>query len=202
MTPVGTLPTQDVEKVIGELNPPTEFTIRSEEVLRPCVVEIVDEEGFMVKSGAAATVTGTRTVGVPMIETVTGVECATPPPDAVTSRVKVPVEGAVPAFKVNVEVPVPPAGTTIGLGRLTVTSAGAEPTQDEVRSTSELKPFTDEMIKVVEREAPGFRFMLAGDGCVMKSGETEATTAAPGTTFNVTLVECEIAPLVAVTVTG
>jgi hypothetical protein len=120
----------------------------------------------------------------------------------VTRRVNVPVEGAVPAFNVNVEVPIPPAGTTIGLGRLTMTSAGAELTQEEARSISELKPFTDEMIRVVDREAPGFRFMLAGDDCATKSGEAEATTVPPGTTFNVRLVECEIAPLIAVTVTG
>ena len=119
-----------------------------------------------------------------------------------TKRVNVPVDGAVPAFTVRVEVPVPPAGTTIGVGRLTVTPEGAEPTQDEVRSTWELKPFTDEMIRVVEREAPGFRFIVVGDGCAMKSGEAEAITAPPATTLKVRLVECEIAPLVAVSVTG
>jgi hypothetical protein len=60
-----------VEKVMGELNPPTEFTTMSAEVLRPCVVEIVDEDGVMVKSGTTATATGTRTVGVPIMDTVT-----------------------------------------------------------------------------------------------------------------------------------
>jgi hypothetical protein len=72
LTPVGELPTQAAEKVTDEPNPPTEFTITSVEVLSPCVVETVGEDAATVKSGTAAT--GTRTVGVAAIATVTWVE--------------------------------------------------------------------------------------------------------------------------------
>ena len=115
---------------------------------------------------------------------------------------KVPVEGELPAFKVNVDVPVPPAGTVTGLGRLTDTSEGAAPTQDAARLTCELKPLTDETITVVDRKAPGPRLIVAGEGCAMKSGETEATTVPPDVTVRVRLVEWDVGPLEAITVSG
>lgn len=48
------------------------------------------------------------------------------------------------AFKINVEVVVPLAGTVTGLGRITLTPDGAVPTQASVNATCELKLFTEE----------------------------------------------------------
>jgi hypothetical protein len=201
LTPIGALPTQAAEKVTGELKPPTEFTMTFVDVPSPCAVEIVDEDGASVKSGAAAA-TGTSTIGVPAIATATWVECAIPPPVAVISSVKVPVEGELPAFNVNVDVPVPFAGTTTGLGRVAVTSAGTAPTQEVARSTCELKPLTEEMITVVDRNAPGLRLIVAGEGCAMKSGEAEATTVPANETVKLRVIEWDTGPLDAVTVSG
>ena len=50
------------------------------------MVERVDDEGDSEKSGAPAG-TATRTVGVLGMFTVKRIECATPPPVAVTCRV-------------------------------------------------------------------------------------------------------------------
>ena len=121
--------------------------------------------------------------------TVICVECAIPPPVAVIDRVKVPVEAELPAFNVNVDVVVPPAGTTTGLGRLTVTSTGTAPTQDVARSTCELKPLTEDRITVVDRNEPGLRLIETGEGCAIKSGDAEVTTVPPDVTVKVRLVE-------------
>jgi hypothetical protein len=64
--PVGALPTQDVEKLTGELKPPYEFTIMLVPTLSPGIVETVSEDELITKSGALA-VTGARTDGVPAI---------------------------------------------------------------------------------------------------------------------------------------
>ena len=81
LTPVGVLPTQAVENEIGALNSPTEFTTTFADVLSPCVVEMVEDDGVMVKSGIADT--GTRTAGTPTTFTVTSVEWVIPRPEAV-----------------------------------------------------------------------------------------------------------------------
>ena len=61
--------------------------------------------------------------------------------------------------------------------------------------------FTEEMIRAVDRKAPGFRLIVAGKGCAMKSGDTEATTF-PAVTVKVRIVEWDVGPLEAVTVSG
>jgi len=71
LTPVGELPTHEVEKVTGELKLPTDSTTMSVEALNPWVAVIDDDEGLTAKSGAAATVTGTRMAGTPGMLTVT-----------------------------------------------------------------------------------------------------------------------------------
>ena len=85
LMPVGALPTQAAENATGELKPPTEFTITSVEVPSPWVVEIVEDEDDMEKSGAAAT--GTRTAGVPTMLIISWVECEIPPPVAAIKSV-------------------------------------------------------------------------------------------------------------------
>jgi len=84
--PVGLFPTQEVENVTGELNPPTELTITFVDPLRPGMTETVAELGAMLKSGAAAA-TGAKTDGVPAIAMLISVVCETVPPVAVTARV-------------------------------------------------------------------------------------------------------------------
>ena len=115
--------------------------------------------------------------------------------------VYVPPDAELPAFKVSVDVPAPSAGTLTELGRLTITFAGGS-TQDVVRSTSELKLFTEEMIREVDRKAPGLRLIVAGKGCAMKSGDTASRCVPGGVTVRVRVVECDIGPLEAVTVSG
>jgi hypothetical protein len=85
----------------------------------------------------------------------------------------VPVDGALSAVNVRIEVAVPPAGIVTGLSRLTVTPAGAVPDHEAARLSWELYPFTDERITVVDLDAPGLRLMVAGDGWGMKSGVVE-----------------------------
>ena len=73
--PVGALPTQEAEKVMGELNPPREFTTTEVPPLSPEIVDTVSEDELTVKSGMAdGATTGARTDGVPAIETKTWVE--------------------------------------------------------------------------------------------------------------------------------
>lgn len=107
-----------------------------------------------------------------------------------------------PAFKVSADVPVPPAGTVTGLSKLTVTSVGVAPIQEVDTSTCELKSFTEEMMTVVDRNAPGLRLIVAGEGCAMKSGEAEATTVPADETLKVIVVECDVEPLDADIVSG
>ena len=85
-TPVGAFPTQEVEKVTGELNPPTELTMMFVDALRPGITETVEVLGATLKSGAAAA-TGAKTDGVPAITTLISVVCETEPPVAVTASV-------------------------------------------------------------------------------------------------------------------
>jgi hypothetical protein len=57
--------------------------------------------------------------------------------------VKVPVVAVGAALIVSVEVAVLPEGGVIGLGRLNMTSLGADPTQEGDKLTAELNPFAD-----------------------------------------------------------
>jgi hypothetical protein len=76
----------------------------------------------------------------------------------------VPVEGELSAVRIRVEDAVPPAGTATGLGRLTVTPAGATPVHAAARLTVELNPFMDASTMVVDFETPGVRVTTAGEG--------------------------------------
>jgi hypothetical protein len=71
LMPVGALPSQETEKVTGELNPPTEFTTTDVPPLTPETVDTVSEVGVTEKSGiiAGEGVTGARTASVPSIMT-------------------------------------------------------------------------------------------------------------------------------------
>ena len=75
-TPVGALPTQEAEKVTGELNPRSELTTTVVPALSPRMVETVSEVGVTEKSGiiSGAGATGARTANVPEIMTVISVE--------------------------------------------------------------------------------------------------------------------------------
>ena len=86
LMPVGTLPTQEAEKVTGELNPPTELTTTSVDPLKPWMTETATELGAIVKSGATAA-TGASTDGVAATMTLISVECETCPPVAVSRSV-------------------------------------------------------------------------------------------------------------------
>jgi len=76
LMPVGALPTQETEKVTGELNPLSELTTTLVPALRPGMVETVSEDGVTEKSGniAGAGARGARTVSVPEIVTGISVE--------------------------------------------------------------------------------------------------------------------------------
>jgi len=52
----------------------------------------------------------------------------------------------------------------MGLGRVTVTSAGAAPAQEAPKLTEELNPFTEVMVTVVDFDTSGVRLIVAGDG--------------------------------------
>lgn len=65
-TPTGALPTQEVEKVTGESNPPSELTITLVPPLSPEIVDTVSDDELTTKSGTTM-VTGARTDGVPAI---------------------------------------------------------------------------------------------------------------------------------------
>ena len=69
--PVGALPTHEVEKVTGELKPPSEFTSTVVDVLSPWITATVPEDGLIAKSGMD---TGAKTAGVPLIVTKISVE--------------------------------------------------------------------------------------------------------------------------------
>ena len=103
----------------------------------------------------------------------------------------VPVETESPAVSVRIEDALPPAGTTTGLGRLTVTPAGAVPVQAAERLTEELKPFTEENSMVVDFETPGVKVTTSGDGWVRKSGLGVETRVPAGVTVNSSPVECD-----------
>jgi len=88
--PVGSFPTQEAEKITGELKLPREFTVTELPPFSPGIVETVSEVGATEKSGmytGANGVTGARTVGWPAIATSISVEGETTPFDAVTIRV-------------------------------------------------------------------------------------------------------------------
>ena len=74
VTPVGAAPSHDAEKLTGELNPPSEFTIIEVPPLRPGITATVAEDDSTEKSGDAATGTGARTDGVPAMVTIISVE--------------------------------------------------------------------------------------------------------------------------------
>jgi hypothetical protein len=76
LTPVGALPSQDVENVTGELKLPRELTTTLVDELRPGVTERVFEVGVISKSGM---LTGARTAGVPPMLTAIWVECVIAP---------------------------------------------------------------------------------------------------------------------------
>jgi hypothetical protein len=67
----------------------------------------------------------------------------------------------------------------MGLGRLTVTSAGADPAQEAPKVTEELNPFTEVIVTVVDLATPGVRLITVGDGWVTKSRLGEETTVVP-----------------------
>lgn len=75
-TPVGALPTQEVEKVTGPLKLPREFTTTLVPPERPGMAETVSADGCNEKSGVgrAAGVTGAKTAIVPEIITGISVE--------------------------------------------------------------------------------------------------------------------------------
>jgi hypothetical protein len=52
-----------------------------------------------------------------------------------------------------------------------------------------LKPLTDEMIMVVDRNAPGLRLIMAGEDCAMKPGEAEARAVPADDTVKVRVIE-------------
>lgn len=88
--PVGALPTQEAEKVIGELNPPSEVTTTLVPPLSPGITDTVSVDGLTEKSGpfiGVTGVTGARTNGVPATITGIWVECAMTPLLAVTLSV-------------------------------------------------------------------------------------------------------------------
>jgi hypothetical protein len=107
-----------------------------------------------------------------------------------------------PAVRVRVDDALPPAGIVTGLGSLTVTPSGAAPVQAAVRATVELNPFTDDRAMVVDFETSGVKVITAGDGWVRKSGFCDAIIVPEGVTINWSVAECDIPPLVAVTVNG
>lgn len=75
-----------------------------------------------------------------------------------------PVEGESPAVRVSVDDPEPPAGTRTGLGKLTVTSAGATLLHAAARLIVELKPFTELKRIVVDLATSGVNVRTAGEG--------------------------------------
>jgi len=66
--PVGAFPTQEAEKVTGELNPPRLFTTMLLSPLSPGITETVSVDGLTEKSVGGVKM-GARTAGVPMIVT-------------------------------------------------------------------------------------------------------------------------------------
>ena len=70
--PVGAFPTQEAEKVTGELNPPRLFTTILLSPLSPGITDTVSEDGLTAKSEGGVN-TGARTAGVPTIVTKTWV---------------------------------------------------------------------------------------------------------------------------------
>ena len=105
-------------------------------------------------------------------------------------------------MSVKTDEAVPSGGTVTGLGRFTETSDGATPDQEALRLTVELNPFTDETVTVVDLETPGVNVIIAGVGWEMKSGLAEEIIVPEGATFKSSVAECDIPPLVAVTVNG
>ena len=83
-----------------------------------------------------------------------------------------PVAGEFPAVNVRVEVVAPLVGTVTGLGRLTLTPAGAAPTHEAARLTSPLNPLMEERVTVENFVASGVRLIVAGVGWEAKSGVT------------------------------
>jgi hypothetical protein len=84
----------------------------------------------------------------------------------------VPVAGEFPAVKVRVVVVEPPVGTVTGLGRLTLTPAGAVPSHEAARLTSPLNPLMEERVTVEYFVASGVRLIVEGVGREAKSGVT------------------------------
>ena len=70
LMPAGAFPTQDAEKVIGELNPPREFTTMLLSPLSPGIIDTVSVDGLTEKSVGGVN-TGASTAGVPAIITKT-----------------------------------------------------------------------------------------------------------------------------------
>jgi len=200
LTPVGAAPTQEADKATSELKLFTDVSVNVTDCEAPGFKPIVDEAGCARKSADAG---GTRIAGVPTMFTVTCVVCEMPAPDAVTSSEYVPVEAVFSAVRVSVDVAVPPAGTVTGLGSTMLTPDGVAPIQEVDKATGELKPFNDDSVSVSDWEPPMFNTSEPVDDCARKSGETEdATTDPPDRTFNVSVVLCDVAPLVAVIVRG
>jgi len=71
--PVGAFPTQEAEKVTGELNPPKEFTTTLLSPLSPGITDTVSADGLTAKS-VGGVKTGASTAGVPAIVTRSCVE--------------------------------------------------------------------------------------------------------------------------------
>jgi hypothetical protein len=71
--PVGAFPTQEAEKVTGELNPPTLLTTMLLSPFSPGITDTVSVEGVTEKS-VGGVKTGASTAGVPAIVTNTWVE--------------------------------------------------------------------------------------------------------------------------------
>ena len=72
----------------------------------------------------------------------------------------------------RVEVTEPPVGTVTGLGRLTLTPAGAVPIHEAARLTWPLNPLMEERVTVENFVASGVKLIVAGVGCEAKSGVT------------------------------